>query len=87
MPKLIIYTKAYCTYCVRAIAALTSAGLTDYEEISIDGNEMMMRRELLTLTGGRCDVPQVFVDDKYLGDDDDLVRLAGSGELATLLAS
>jgi glutaredoxin-related protein len=47
---------------------------------------MTMRRELVTLTGGRWDVPQVFVDDTYLGDDDDLVRLAGSGELAALLA-
>ena len=86
MPKLKIYTKSYCPCCVRAIAALTSAGVTDYEEISIDGNEMTMRRELVTLTGGRWDVPQVFVDDTYLGDDDDLVRLAGSGELAALLA-
>ncbi|HCK10615.1 MAG TPA: glutaredoxin 3, partial [Candidatus Latescibacteria bacterium] len=30
--------------------------------------------------------PQAFVGDRYIGDDDDLARLARSGELAKLLA-
>lgn len=86
MPKLKLYTKSYCPYCVQAVRILDSAGITDYEEISIDGNEMKMRKELFKLTGGRWDVPQAFVDDRYIGDDDDLARLANSGELARMLA-
>jgi len=64
---------------------LASAEVTDYEEISIDGNESEMRQQLASMTGGRWDVPQAFVDEKYLGDDDDLARLASSGELLAKL--
>jgi glutaredoxin 3 len=85
MPKLKLYTKAYCPYCDRARDVLESVKVTDYEEISIDGNEYAMRRQLVTMTGGRWDVPQAFLDEKYLGDDDDLARLAGSGELLAML--
>jgi glutaredoxin len=85
MPKLKLYTKSYCPYCDRARAILESAQVTDYEEISIDGDEFAMRRQLVSLTGGRWDVPQAFVDEKYLGDDDDLARLASSGELSAML--
>jgi glutaredoxin 3 len=86
MPKLRLYTKSYCPYCDQARAILESGGVTDYDEISIDGNELKMRQELYKMTGGRWDVPQAFVGDRYIGDDDDLARLARSGELAKLLA-
>jgi glutaredoxin 3 len=86
MPKLKLYTKSYCPYCDQAKMILESAQITDYEEISIDGNELKMRKELFEMTGGRWDVPQVFVEDKYIGDDDDLARLAQTGELDQLLA-
>jgi len=85
MAHLKIYTKAYCPYCIRALSVLKSAGITDFEEISIDGNEHVMRQKLVELTNGRYDVPQIFVDDKYIGDDDALTALANSGELQTLV--
>ncbi len=86
MPKLKLYTKSYCPYCDQARAILGSVGITDYEEVSIDGDEFKMRKELFKLTGGRWDVPQVFIGDRYLGDDDDLARLARTGELVTMLS-
>jgi len=86
MPKLKLYTKSFCPYCDQARAILESAGITDYEEISIDGNELKMRKELFTMTGGRWDVPQAFIGDRYLGDDDDLASLAGSGELSAMMS-
>lgn len=44
-----------------------------------------MRQRLHELTGGRWDVPQAFVADTYLGDDDDLARLAQDGELLKMV--
>ncbi|MBT5831556.1 MAG: glutaredoxin 3 [Candidatus Latescibacteria bacterium] len=85
MSKLKIYTKSYCPYCVRALSVLKSAGVSDYDEISIDGNEMEMRQKLAALTHGRSDVPQVFLEDQYVGDDDALAALAQSGKLQTML--
>lgn len=86
MPKLTLYTKSYCPYCDRARDLLSSAGVADFEEISIDGDELRMRKSLYKMTGGRWDVPQAFVGDRYIGDDDDLARLAATGELAKMLA-
>lgn len=60
-------------------------GIRDYEEISIDGNEMRMRKELFDQTG-RWDVPQAFVGDDYIGDDDDLAAEAESGALVRRLS-
>ena len=85
MPKLKLYTRSFCPYCDRAKAVLRKAGVEDYEEISIDGREWELRREIQALTGGRWDVPQAFVGDRYLGDDDALLALARSGKLARLL--
>ena len=85
MGRLKIYTRRLCPFCVRAISTLREAGVDDFEEVSIDGREGLMRREIMELTGGRWDVPQIFVDGKHIGDDDDLAAMAQSGELGRLL--
>ena len=81
MPKLKIYTRRFCPFCTRALATLEQAGIKTFEEVPIDGREGPLRRELMELTGGRWDVPQVFIDEAYIGDDDALEALARSGEL------
>ena len=85
MPRLRIYTKRFCPYCDRAKAILKGAGVEGYDEVAIDGQERDMRQQIMALTGGRWDVPQVFVDDRYVGDDDALAALMRSGELKRLL--
>ena len=85
MSKITIYTKSYCPYCVRALSLLKSVGLDNYEEISINGREMDMRKKIMALTGGRWDVPQIFIDDRYIGDDDALFGMVQSGEFQHLL--
>ena len=85
MPHLKIYTTDFCTYCVRAKTILKDIGIVDYEEVNIAGQEEM-REEIAGLTGGRWDVPQVFIDGDYIGDDDALAQLAYSGELERIFS-
>ena len=84
LPKLTIYTRSWCPYCDVAMSILKQAGIDDFEEISIDGRETELRTELMKRTG-RYDVPQVFIGDRHLGDDDDLRRLHTSCDLQKML--
>ena len=82
MPQLKIYTTDFCSWCDRAKRLLESRGI-EYEEINIHGNPEM-RDEIEALTGRR-DVPQIFIDDQHIGDDDDLAKLAQTDQLDEML--
>ena len=85
MPHLKIYTTDHCVHCERAKAILKSKGIDQYEEVNIEGR-WEMRKEIAKLTGGRGDVPQVFIDGVHLGDDDALAELAHSGGLERIFS-
>ena len=84
-PKVEIYTKAFCGFCVRAKRLLDSKGV-DYTEydISMGGpkREEMMQRKPDART-----VPQIFIDDKAIGGSDDLAALEREGKLDELLSA
>ena len=82
MPQVKVYTTDFCPYCDVAKRILESKEI-EYEEINIHGNPEM-RDHIEELTGRR-DVPQIFIDDQHIGDDDNLAELARSGELDKLL--
>lgn len=85
MPRVEIYTKAFCPYCSRATALLDRKGVT-YEEhdITMGGPK---RAEMIARADGRTTVPQVFVGDTHVGGSDDLAEADRSGELDRLLAA
>ena len=78
MPRIKIYTTDSCSYCDKAKYILKARRL-EFVEINIHGDSRM-RDEIEKLTGRR-DVPQIFIDGKHIGDDDDLADLAYSGKL------
>lgn len=78
MKNVVIYTTRACPYCISAINALKNASIP-YREVDIS-NTPEMREELHAKTGERT-VPQVFVDDLYIGQDDELIALIRSGGL------
>jgi glutaredoxin 3 len=84
MPKIEIYTKAFCPYCSRAEALLRSKGV-EFEEFDITMGGPK-RSEMLSRANGRTTVPQIFIDGRHVGGSDDLAALDRSGELDTLLA-
>ena len=85
MPRVEIYTKAFCPYCSRAIALLKRKGVMfDEHDITMGGPD---RAIMLDRAGGRSTVPQVFVGDRHIGGSDDLAAAETSGELDQLLAA
>ncbi len=82
MPKIIIYSKEVCPYCVRAKALLQRKGVT-FEEIKITTD--VQREEMIKKSGGRMTVPQIFINDKHIGGCDDLYALEDEGKLDELL--
>jgi len=84
MPKVEIYTKMFCPYCVRAKKLLADKG-ADFEEhdITMGGPR---RAEMLQRAGGRSTVPQIFIGEIHVGGSDDLVALERAGKLDPMLA-
>lgn len=85
MPKVTIYTKDYCPYCVRAKQLLERLQ-QPYEEIDISKHPEVLP-DLVAKSGGRKTVPQIFVGERHIGGCDDLYALHDSGDLKPLLES
>lgn len=81
--KVIMYTKSYCPFCVKAKQLLKNKNVT-VTEIDITNNESLIE-EMLSKTAGRKTVPQIFIDDFHVGGCDDLYELNDKGELDKLL--
>ena len=83
-PKVTIYTKFGCGYCVRAKRLLDEKGV-DYEEhdITMGGPK---RAEMRERAPNATTVPQIFIGDTHVGGSDDLAALERAGKLDALLA-
>lgn len=81
-PKVIVYSKLQCPYCVQAKQLLERKGV-EYEEIRIDLDPA--RREEMLERSQRRTVPQIFINDYHVGGCDDLHELERKGQLDTLL--
>lgn len=82
MPKVEMYTKAMCPYCIRAKALLKSKGV---EIIDIPAAMNRDKRREMNDRSGRNTFPQIFIDGKHVGGSDDLSALERSGQLDKML--
>ncbi|MEN9904346.1 MAG: glutaredoxin [Pseudomonadota bacterium] len=80
-----LYSSDYCPYCHRAKALLRARGVSDWEEIRVDGNPDL--RAAMAELVGRTSVPQIFIDGRHVGGCDDLHALDARGGLQPLLAA
>ena len=85
MAHTLIYSTAYCPFCVRAKALLERKEV-EFEEIRVD-LEPLLRREMMERSGGRHTVPQIFIGEVHVGGCDDLFALERQGRLDSLLDS
>jgi glutaredoxin 3 len=83
MAKVVMYTTQYCTYCVQAKRLLNRKGIV-FEEIDVS-RDAELRRTMIQKAGGRLTVPQIFVDDRHIGDCDEIYALDKAGKLDGLL--
>jgi len=72
MKKVEIYTWSFCPFCVEAKNILREKDIS-FEEIIIDGNTKTLKR--LKKKTACATVPQIFVDDVFVGGCDDLKAL------------
>lgn len=82
MPNVVIYTTAWCPFCIRVKALLDRKGVA-YEEIPVDGNSSL--RAEMASKAGRTSVPQIWIGDQHVGGCDELHALERSGRLDPML--
>lgn len=83
MKSVKIYTWTYCPYCIKA-KALLDRKKVPYEEVVIESDRPAL--EALKAKTGSGTVPQIFVDDQFIGGCDDLHALDAKGKLDEMLA-
>ena len=69
--KAIVWSNVGCTWCEKAKGLLEQKGI-EYEERSL-AKEWKVQQLLEAVPGARS-VPQIFLDDKYIGGYDELVE-------------
>ena len=84
MTQIVVYTKPYCPYCVRALALLEKKGVAFTEiEAGFDPG----KRQEMVRRSGRATFPQIFVGDHHIGGCDDMMALEREGRLDALLTA
>jgi glutaredoxin 3 len=85
MVKVEIYTTPICPYCMRAKALLKRKGVA-FDEIDVT---MIpgAREEMVSRSGGKRTVPQIFIDGEGIGGSDELHALESQGALDRMLTA
>ncbi|MBP6309068.1 MAG: glutaredoxin 3 [Arenimonas sp.] len=82
MADILIYSSAFCPYCVAAKNFLKARGL-EWRELRID-TDADARQAMMSKTQ-RTSVPQIFINDTHVGGFDDMVALDHAGKFQPLL--
>ena len=82
MARVTVYSTAVCPYCVQAKRLLGERSI-GYDEVDVGADEGR-RDEMIERAGGRCTVPQIFIDGTHVGGYSELRALADTGGLAGL---
>ncbi len=82
MANVVMYTAAYCPYCLNAERLLASKGV-EVSKIRVD-LDPELRVAMMEKTGRRT-VPQIYIDERHIGGFDELRALDLAGGLDPLL--
>jgi glutaredoxin 3 len=80
--RVTMYTTTVCSFCMQAKRLLRERGIS-YDEINVE-TDPSLRDQMISRAAGRRTVPQIFIDDAYVGGYVELRALADRGGLAHL---
>ena len=80
---IVMYTIQTCPYCDQA-KALLDRKKAQYEVIDVTNNPEK-RQDLIEKSNGLKTVPQIFIDDQYIGGFDALQKFDMQGKLDALI--
>lgn len=83
MPRLTIYSTASCPVCEQTKSLLTKWTIP-YQEVHLDNNPPALR-EFSEKTNGARMVPQILIDEQWIGGFTELTELHMEGQLDTLM--
>ncbi len=83
MAQVIMYSTAFCPFCMRAKALLKEKGI-DFEDIDVMFDPAK-RAEMMERSDGGRTVPQIFIDGEPIGGFDELYDLDRQGRLDDML--
>ena len=84
MANVKLYSADWCPFCIRAKKLLESKNIA-FEEINVDETPGM-REEIVAKTGHKT-IPQIFINDEFIGGFTELAALDEKGELDSLAGS
>jgi glutaredoxin 3 len=82
MSKVILYSADWCPFCVRAKRLLEEKKI-DFKEVNVDEHPNL-RQEITAKTGHKT-IPQIFINDQFIGGFSELSALNERGELDQML--
>ncbi|KAI7890530.1 glutaredoxin-1 [Mucor mucedo] len=83
--KVVVFSKSYCPYCVKAKAVLKEFGVEFFVmELDKESNGSAVQQYLAEKTGQRT-VPNIFINQQHIGGCDDLLAAKANGSLKKLL--
>ena len=85
MVPVVIYSRAYCSYCTWAKALLRRKGVA-VDEIDVTGHRQR-RAEMIRRANGETTTPQIFIGSTHVGGCEELYALERAGRLDVLLAA
>jgi len=77
-----MYTTTVCPFCMQAKRLLRERGIS-YDEINVE-TDSSLRDQMISRAAGRRTVPQIFIDEAYVGGYVELRALADRGGLTHL---
>ena len=84
MKRILIFSGHPCPRCDEAIALLKSKNI-EFEERNV-WEKKEYAKEMLQRTNGALTIPQIFIEDHYIGSKEELIEANRTGELDKLIS-